>query len=225
MLPSKDKWALFDFCETLVNFQTADAFVDFVCRNSPRPFITVAGLALRILNKMKFLSLLDRIYGSELYLLKRYKLWLLKGYTMKEIEDCSLLYYETRIKPNLISATVNLLKELKNNGYKILIVSGGYSVYIKHFANQFGVDGIIANEIKFNHGICLGSLDGVNCMNNNKTILLNSFFQTRPDYSVAYSDSITDVPFLSWADKGVVVSKNNHQKWSEDNGFSEIIWS
>lgn len=225
MLPAKERWALFDFCETLVNFQTADAFVDFVCSHSPRLFTSYIGLALRILNKMKVFSLLDRICGNELYLLKRCKLWLLKGYTQKEIENCSNLYYETLIKPNFIQPMVERLSNLKHNGYRILIVSGGYSLYIKHFANQFGVDGVVANEIRFKNGICCGSLDGINCMNNNKPILLNSYFQTRPAYSIAYSDSITDLPFLRWADKGVVVSKKTHQTWSEINGFSEIVWS
>lgn len=221
---NEEKWALFDFCETLVNFQTADTFVDFVCKQKPKIVPITIGLILRILAKIKFFRMLDQINGSELYLLKIYRLCLLKGYSQTELEEYAKLYYKTRIIPNLIKVTTDRLIQLKNDGYKILIVSGGYSIYIKHFVKQFKVDGLIANTIKFKEGRCLGKLEGLNCMNKNKSLLLNSYFISRPIYSEAYSDSITDVPFLQWADKGVVISKGIHQEWIDNYGFSEIVW-
>jgi phosphoserine phosphatase len=41
--------------------------------------------------------------------------------------------------------------------------------------------------------------------------------------SIVYSDSITDLPLLKWADEAVVISKSKSQLWANDFGFKEII--
>jgi phosphoserine phosphatase len=41
--------------------------------------------------------------------------------------------------------------------------------------------------------------------------------------SIAYSDNSSDLPLLTWAKTGVVVSKNKSQNWAKENNLSEIV--
>ena len=70
-----EKWALFDFCETLVNFQTADAFVDYVRMTTKSKRMMMLSFLIRIMNKIKVFTLIDKLVGNQLYLLKRCVLW------------------------------------------------------------------------------------------------------------------------------------------------------
>lgn len=219
-----EKWALFDFCETVANFQTANAYVDFVCAKKSNFRIYILSVLFRALNKFKVFRLCDALSGKDLYLLKRFKLYLLKGLNENELEEFAREYYEKSIKHNFITPLVDRLNDLKNRGYKILVVSGGYSIYIHYFVKDYNLDGYIANEIKFIDGKCAGILEGVNCMNENKPMLLDLFFKDKPLYTEAYSDSITDIPFLKWANRGIVISRYQSQTWSKQNGFEEIVW-
>lgn len=221
---NNEKWALFDFCETLTNFQTADAFVDYVRTETKSKRMIILSFLIRIINKLKVFTLIDKLAGSQLYLLKRCTLWQLRGFSETRLEYYAKEYYDNRIRSNLINLTIERMIALKKSGFKILLVSGGYSIYIKYLVNEYSLDGLIANEIGFKKHCCLGRIKGVNCMNENKTILLDTFFVSKPQYTEAYSDSITDIPFLQWANKGFVISKGKHQKWCEKFSFDEIIW-
>lgn len=220
-----EKWALFDFCETLVNFQTADAFVDYVRMTTKSKRMMMLSFLIRIMNKIKVFTLIDKLVGDQLYLLKRCVLWQLRGFSEAKLECYAKEYYDSRIRPNLINLVVDRMLELKKGGFKVLLVSGGYSIYVKYFVNEYSLDGLIANEIDFKKQKCLGRIKGVNCMNKNKPILLDAFFVCKPQYTEAYSDSITDIPFLRWANKGVVVSKGKHQEWCGRYNFEEIVVS
>lgn len=222
---NNEKWALFDFCETLANFQTADAFVDYVRKKTKSKRMMILSFLIKIVNKFKVFTLIDKLAGSQLYLLKQCVLWQLRGFSETTLEYYAKEYYYHSIRPNLINSIVERMVELKKKGFKILLVSGGYSVYIKHFLSEYSLDGLIANEIEFKKHRCLGRIKGVNCMNENKPILLDIFFIRKPEYTEAFSDSITDIPFLQWANKGFVISKEKHQEWCEKFNFEEIIWS
>ena len=116
------------------------------------------------------------------------------------------------------------IEEKKRSGYNIYIVSGGYDIYLKHFASEFCVDAIFSTKIEFKDNICTGKFDGVDCMDQNKVICLNKFFVREEVESIAYSDSITDLPMLLWANHQYVISKNTSQAWAKSNNLKEIIW-
>ena len=60
-----DKWSLFDFCETLVTFQTADAYVHYIRRKTGnRRMILLDGLH-RLLKTFRVVNLAERITGNK----------------------------------------------------------------------------------------------------------------------------------------------------------------
>lgn len=220
--------ALFDFCETLVDFQTADAFVDFVrnhilCQKKNKMFFLES--ILTTLKKFRIIAIINIIFSHKFSISKRLKLLQLKGLSLKELDAYAEEYYNNIIRPHLIGVVLTELKKLQSDGLKIIIVSGGYDIYLKYFAKEFSIDKLISSRIKFSKGVCNGTLWGIDCLNKNKTKLLNKInTEDRYYYKFAYSDSITDLPMLHIADKAIVVSKHKNQHWAELNKFRQIIW-
>ena len=215
--------ALFDFCETLVNFQTADAFVDFVRTKSQNKRMFILERIRMFLIKFHVLAFLERRFFSRIPIHKITKLFQLRGLCQKELEYYASLYYNEKIKPNFIPKVLAILKDKQKNGYTIAIVSGGYGIYLKYFAKEFNVPFVLSSNIKFKNNVCTGLLDGPDCMEENKIKYLEKVFAKDRIQSEAYSDSITDLPLLNWADQGYVISKGKHQNWISDN-LIEIIW-
>ena len=213
------KIALFDFCDTMVNFQTADVFVEY---------------ALKKLNKN---WIYDRLVAStviENYLNKHWKikkkllLYCLKGVRKDELQELAENYCMKILEPATYSYMLDEVKKLKNDGYHILFVSGGYDIYLQCFANMHCVDGVIATKLLFKNDVFSGRIDGTDCMGENKIVHLCDYLKRhniKVDYSVAYSDSISDECMLKWADRAIVISKREHEKWVTEKKFDEIIIS
>ena len=221
----KNKIALFDFCDTLVDFQTGDAFIDFIRENTDKRRAIIIEKFRLFLIRIKFFSVLNRFLPNNNWH-KRLKLFQLKGITKNEIEHLSLLYYTKRIKPHLITKIIQELQQYKEKGYLIYIVSGGFSDYIIHFCKEFEINDPIVTNIKYKNRICLGIIDGIDCMYAKKIDKIKEVIELKNvdmERSVAYSDSITDLPLLTLVKNGVVVSKKHSQNWVATNKLKEII--
>ena len=226
MRESRERIALFDFCETLVSFQTADEFVRFVRETSGSRRMRLLDKAHTLLRKAHVISLLERLFPGR-SVNKRIVLLGLAGFTGSEIDRYAGLYYERRLRPNLIQRSVDALVALRDDGWRIVLVSGGYEPYLKYFAREFGIaeSDIIATRLKFRRGVCRGRFDGKDCMYGYKTVLLDRRFSRAATESVAFSDSKSDLPLLEWADRGVIVRRKEQDvKWGKGHGFTELIW-
>lgn len=217
--------ALFDFCETLVNFQTADAYVDFVREKLNDKRMYMMESMQKLLNTLKVIQIAEKITRYRYSINKRIKLIQLKGHSYAQLQELAKDYYQERITPNLIPDMLNKMFELKKEGYSILLVSGGYDIYLRYFMEEYNLSGLISTRIGFKENICTGRFDGLDCLREGKTELLNLYFESKPQYSVAFSDSVTDLPFLKWVNDGYVVSRNTTQNWAIDNHLKEIIWT
>ena len=213
-----DRVAVFDFCETLIKFQTADAFINYVLEK------TLSGRMKRIdkglwlfckLGIPRLLNLFSDMWERR-SLNKRWRLYGLKGIAERELNDLAYQFYLDRLRPNIIEPVLSELKEKKEEGYTLGIVSGGFDIYIRYFAEEFGVDFYLSGVIGFKHGVCTGTLVDEDCMRERKVEAISRLFTTRPAMSISYSYSLSD--------RGVVVSRNSHQEWIDKYKFSEIIW-
>ena len=221
----KDKIALFDFCDTLVDFQTGDAFIDFIRENTNKKRAFFLEKVRLFLIKMRFFAILSKFLPNNNWH-KKLKLFQLIGISKNEIEHLSLLYYTEQIRPHLITKIIQELQQYKEKGYSIYIVSGGFSDYITHFCKEFEINKPIATNIKYKDGICLGIIDGIDCMHTEKIDKIKNVIDLSNidiEESVAYSDSITDLPLLTIVKRGIVVSKEHSQYWVTTNGLEEII--
>jgi HAD superfamily hydrolase (TIGR01490 family) len=221
---SNKRVAVFDFCETLVDFQTANAFVDYVRRNTNYTSVKLLNFFYVLLVKSQAVKLLHIITRHKISIGKHIKLWQLCGIKQQTIEMLSVGFYEQCIKPHLIDETIGIMKQLQSDGYVLGLSSGGYDIYLRLFVKDFGLDFCQSSEIDFKNGRCTGRMKDNDCMRNEKVLRLNKSFGKSLVSSVAYSDSKSDLPLLLWAEHGVVVSRNTHQKWCEKYNLQEIIW-
>lgn len=221
-MQNNDKVALFDFCETIANFQTADAYVKYVQSHSNVSNKHIIYLH-SLFNKLRVFSIARRIKpkGS---LEKRFFLKQLKGRSNEELERLAKDYYLNEVKPNLIEPVVAELKYLQNEGYNCYVISAGYDIYLKYFCEEFGITDLLSTKIEFVDGICTGKFDGMDCMFEYKIKYINSAIKGDTKQWFAFSDSVTDLPMLELVGNPIVISRNHSQKWAEKNNFKQIIW-
>lgn len=223
------KLALFDFCETLVNFQTADAFIDYVRNKKGNTSMRSLNGILNLLRRIKVLTVLNKFFpGASLS--KKLKLFQIRNMSLESLDHFAELFYKDKIRTNLISPAMEELIRLAKEGYEICLVSAGYSIYLKYFIMEYQIPHLISTEIAFDRygKRCLGTIYGKDCIREEKVNRLNIYFKDKElnlDESISFSDSITDVPMLLYTGNAVVVSKEKSQEWGKQNKFKEIIWN
>lgn len=219
------KLVIFDFCETLVNFQTADSFVDYVIEKEKYHQYNWVNTLEKFLIRSRALALVSKIF-PELNPSKRLKLLQIRGVSKEKVNEYAESYYTEKLLPNLIPSVYALFKAHIEAQDYILIVSGGYAPYIKLFSEKHSVKGYFATEMASDSKKITGFFSGKDCLFQQKVVLLDRFLKENPiDYksSVAYSDSKTDLPLLQWADEAFVISNKQSQAWASAFGFKEII--
>ncbi len=218
---------VFDFCQTLCNFETADAFVEYVCQRETNHRIRLLSLVEKIIIKSKIIVLFD-LYGHIMHhsLWKRFLLEKLKGIEKDTLELYAECYYRERIKPNLIPDTLQRLTSAHNKGINVAIVSASYEVFLKLFAQDYNVDLLVSNQFLYDKkGRFLGRFKGKDCIYTNK---VKRFYDALSPAQVnvfeSYGDSRSDIPILSIAQNAYVISRHAHKKWVDKTNFNEIIW-
>ncbi len=218
-----NKIALFDFCETLANYQTADAYVRFVMQKRK------VGKGLNywgqlLMERSKLSAILFRLgINANKYML----LANLKGLPENMLKEEAKNYYEDVVKPNLVAETICELRQKQKEGYKCIIVSGGYDVYLHHFAEEYGIDKVLCTRLRFEDGVFTGGLWGKDCMGHEKVRMLSREFGSdnlKDIDSISYSDSQSDMPFLNYTRKAVVVARKKAPQWAIQNKFETLLW-
>ena len=222
------KVAIFDFCETLVSVQSADRFIDFVRNKNPSNKLNFIEFIRLLLTKLMFFRVLNKLLPNN-PLHKKLKLYQLKGFSKSILDSFAKKYFDDLLKKNIINEVYKILLEKKKENYEIVILSGGYTIYLKYFSNFFQISpkNIIGTDILFtNNGHCTGRIKGLDCMKKNKIIKLKenlniSEFDLKN--SISFSDSISDLPLLKFVGTGVFVGKFD-KKWRKENGLKKVIW-
>jgi len=188
------KFVLLDICNTTVNIETADKFIEFVLKKTNR---------LKLL-KFKILSKIIKTkvgYHSLKFMKKKYKfetLKLLKNLKREILEDLSYEFFKKILKPNYNLKTVKFLEKYPNS--KVIIVSGGYDIYLKHLAKDLNIPHLVCSKLKFTKNIFSGELEDLDCIGINKVILLDKYGYLKKiifEHTAVLSDSISDLPLFS----------------------------
>ncbi len=79
------KWVVFDFCETLVNLQSADAFVDFATQEERRLWRSFWRKTIAIFERAKVFALAQKWF-PKYNLEKRMRIFLLRGLSVEVLE-------------------------------------------------------------------------------------------------------------------------------------------
>ncbi len=216
--------AIFDFCETIIKYQTADKFVDFLyCKSNTKSWFW--GTVSKFLGN-RFLAIFMGKFFPKMNFGKRAKLIKLKGIDFNEFQILSKLYAE-EIQTDAVNQIVEKIEWHKSQGHFLIIVSGGYECYLNHFKEIMGFDEVIGTKIKILDAKVTGYFNGPDCMVDEKVIRINEYLkETGKNFEeiFCYTDSITDLPILNFSNHPIVVSFKTAQNWATNKKFEQIIW-
>ena len=223
-MPDKEKIAIFDFCETIVPFQSASAFVGYVARRHASLKHRFRWIIFKVLRRTRITSKLESLSKGKTSE-KLLSLWVIKGLSYDKLDDASHSFYENVLRPAFIPEVIHELERRKADGYRIVLASGGYGIYLRYFAKEFGIaeQDMLSSNLEFINQTFSGRMTGLDCMRTNKLVLIEQLFNRDNTYCVAYSDSESDIPILTWADEGFVVKKS--PSWISQNKLPVFSWA
>lgn len=208
--------AIFDFCDTLIGMQTANRFVTLGLQNNigfdslSNEFVRLIGRKIRLLSGSRH---------------KRWQLKQLKGLSKSKINNIAKEYLKKELLPNENKSIVEKMLWHKGQGHVVVIVSGGFSEYIKEYAKVYDIEYVVATDLEFIDDKATGKIDGLDCMGINKIEKLRNTINI-DDYdlnnSFAYSDHISDIPLLSFVGNGVAVDFGQDIKWAKLMNYKVI---
>lgn len=92
MANKKEKIALFDFCETIVSFQSADRYVKFVVENYATPIVRLRHSLYVLQDKLHFVRRLNKYWHTH-FVTKELLLKLLRGVRYEVLDLAAQEYY------------------------------------------------------------------------------------------------------------------------------------
>lgn len=188
-----ERLAIFDIDFTLTKKETLIEFYKFMFK--------------------KKLSLIRRLPGSLfaglLYLMKIYDLKKAKsvfisfvdGIDESELQIYVKEFYEKVISKILYDDAIEMIKKLKQKGYRVILISASAEFYLREFYNIKEVDKVIGTIYEFGKGDIKGGILGENCKGEEKVKRLLKYIEEEKieinyEESYMFSDSLSDAPLL-----------------------------
>ena len=198
---------IFDFCDTLFRGQSISYYINFLI--SKESFFKRWYL--------KFRRKLIPPTGS-----RKHKEFILKpfsGYSLTYFEEISYQFYQQVVKERFHSEIINKLIEHKKRGDFVIVISGGFDIYLKHLIKDYDLDGVISTGLKFTEDSFSGEILGEECLGEQKVLMCNrmlSQVDEKFEKTVCYTDHHSDVHLLDFSDEGYVVDFGQDLSWVKD---------
>lgn len=99
-----------------------------------------------------------------------------------------------------------LIKNLRRIGYKVAILSGGFTYFANHLKEKLGIDYVYANQLDFADGKLTGKVKGTIVDGQEKARLLRELAAkegVKLEQVIAVGDGANDLPMLSIAGLGI----------------------
>lgn len=182
-------------------------------------------------NKKNLIYAPRALFSGLLYILKIYDEKRVKECFLKFIENMSeddldgftKRFYENRFKNILYSDSLDMMRKLKSEGYKIYLISASPEFYLKHLYEMKEIDKIIGTKFYMNEGKFSRKMDGLNCKGEEKVKRLKKVLEEEKievdfEESYMFSDSLSDKPLLDLVGKPYLINyKGKHDieilKW------------
>lgn len=151
---------------------------------------------------------------------------LLKGLSLNDLEK---VYARLRLTPG----ADKLLKVLKKLGFKIALVSGGFTYFTEALKRDLGFDYAFANQLEIKNGRLTGRLVGPIVDAARKALILETLIQGENlsvDQTIAIGDGANDIQMLMKAGLGIafnakpVVQKRAHTSISKHPRLDSILY-
>lgn len=137
--------------------------------------------------------------------------------------------WDRQIRPDALKA----LEAERGRGARLYLATASYDFCAERFAERLGLDGCIATRSLWNGDRLSPTIDGENCYGEEKLRRVRAHLgedgiptdgSNRPHVTV-YTDDRSDLPVLTWADRGVVVDpKPKFEPIARAEGLEVVSW-
>ena len=125
----------------------------------------------------------------------------------------------------LAGGAERLIHTLKSLGYKIAVLSGGFTFFGKHLQQRLGIDYVFANELETANGAVTGRVVGEIVDGKKKAELLKMLAEKENisvDQVVAVGDGANDLPMLNLAGMGIAFHAKPLVRQSASHSVSHL---
>lgn len=130
-------------------------------------------------------------------------------------------FYTKEISKYFYKDALEKIKELKKQGYIVLLITASPECYMKYFAELEGVDDVIGTILESRGNKFMNTIQGENCKGIEKVKRIQQWLDKRQieiDYenSYAFSDSMSDLPMFELVKNAYLI---NNRKSNYPNKF------
>ena len=199
--------AIYDMDRTVTRRPTYTPFlIHAAARRNPVRLLTLPLVGLATLAYAA--KLIDRTR------LKEMMQWMLLGSAISPQRLASVVdsFADKTFRHNVRPGALEDLKANKAAGYRLVLATASYRLYVEAIAQRFGFDDVIAtNSLIGLDKRIIARIDGENCYGPGKMRMVEAWMKregiAREDAHIRfYSDHISDAPLLGWADEGFAVN-------------------
>ncbi len=199
--------AIYDMDRTVTRRPTYTPFlIHAAARRNPLRLLTLPLVGLWTL------AYLARLIGRTR--LKEMMQWMLLGSAIRPQRLATVVdsFADKTFRSNVRPGALADLKQNKAEGYRLVLATASYRLYVEAIAQRFGFDDVIAtNSLIGLDKRIIARIDGENCYGPGKMRMVEAWLKrqgiAREDAHIRfYSDHISDAPLLGWADEGFAVN-------------------
>lgn len=201
----KIKVALFDVDKTIIKGDSMFKLIGYTIRKYPKAILESGKL---VFNLIKYkLGIINTIEAKE------HTFYTLKYISKQELK----VFYDTVIKRHVYLEAEKKMKELHGQGYKIILVSASPECYLKYFEEEEFIDCVIGTLFHEDNGMVINKIIGENCKGEEKVKRVNKYLgeqllQIDKENSIAFSDSLSDIPMFNLVGKAYLINYNKNHK-------------
>ncbi len=135
---------------------------------------------------------------------------LLRGWSVEQLTELSEWIAADYLLPQYREDVIALLKQHKEAGHVVILVSTMFSDVLQQIARHLGADDWLGTALEIREGVLTGHIQGVSCVGPRKLDFVRTHLADRyPDISlgdcVAYADSYSDSTLLAAVGRPVAV--------------------
>lgn len=185
----------FDVDGTLVRTNLVHPTVYYMF-NQPNPLLSVRklGRALWQAPRLALAEMQDRRLFNEM-LFHAYE-----GVSEDRLLTLAPEVVDNVLKPALFKGARELVRQCKDSGHEVVLISGALDVHMKLFAKEIGADDVIGNRLEIKDGYATGKLMRPVVAGPEKAVLIREHARLKGHdltECFGFSDSYSDVPMLS----------------------------
>jgi len=162
----------------------------------------------------------------DIFAYQRFVLKPLTAFNMSQLNVMHQRFMNEYIEPIMLVKAVQLIRQHRQQGDKLLIITATNEFITRPIAQRLGIDELIGTQPEIKDNRMTGYIEGIPSFKEGKILRLKSWLKEQPQDLVLshfYSDSHNDLPLLKRVPKPVAVDPDDKlRNFAELNGWPII---